>query len=100
MTLYVDFFRDGNFRLPMLKFIGEVLIGYGLHISQINTLGLPRITHFEFIYRAQRIEPTFEKFNIFYFVTHTGGFYSLNSHTGGVKPCSRDPPKRLHDWNK
>ncbi|KAJ0435245.1 hypothetical protein HanIR_Chr17g0891201 [Helianthus annuus] len=100
MTLYVDFFWEGNFRLPMSKFIGELLTGYGLHISQINTLGLPQITHFEFICRAQRIEPTFEKFNVFYFVTYTGGFYSFNSRTTGVLPCSRDPPKSLHDWKQ
>ncbi|KAM0008112.1 hypothetical protein Hdeb2414_s0121g00803081 [Helianthus debilis subsp. tardiflorus] len=98
MTLYADFFWEGNFCLPMSKFIGEVLIGYGLHISQINVLGLPRITHFEFICRAQKIEPTFEKFNVFYYVTYTGGFYSFNSRTSGVFPCSRDPIKSLHDW--
>ncbi|MFS8023014.1 hypothetical protein Hanom_Chr16g01446441 [Helianthus anomalus] len=84
----------------MSKFIGEVLTRYGLHISQINALGLSRITHFEFICRANRIEPTFEKFNIFYCVTYTGGFYSFNSRIGGVKPCSRDFPKSLHDWKQ
>ncbi|MFS7990063.1 hypothetical protein Hanom_Chr11g01054401 [Helianthus anomalus] len=60
MTLYADFFWDGNFHLPMSKFVGDVFTGYGLHISRINALGLPRITHFEFIFRAQRIEPTFK----------------------------------------
>ncbi|KAF5789816.1 hypothetical protein HanXRQr2_Chr09g0375671 [Helianthus annuus] len=98
MTLYADFFWEGNFRLPMSKIVGDVLTGYGLHISQINALGLPWITHFDFICRAQRIEPTFEKFNVFYFVTYTGGLYSFNSRTSGVLPCSRDPPKSLHDW--
>ncbi|MFS7961399.1 hypothetical protein Hanom_Chr08g00714541 [Helianthus anomalus] len=28
----------------------------------------------------------FEKFNVFYFVTYTGGFYSFNSRTGGGVP--------------
>ncbi|KAJ0808689.1 hypothetical protein HanPI659440_Chr01g0006141 [Helianthus annuus] len=74
IMLYDEFFLEGNFRLPMSKFVGEVLVGYGLHISQINALGLPRITHFEFICRANRIEPAFEKFN--------------------------DPPKSLHDWKQ
>ncbi|MFS7905062.1 hypothetical protein Hanom_Chr01g00043351 [Helianthus anomalus] len=67
ITLYAEFFREGNFRLPMSKFVGEVLTGYGLHISQINALVLPQITHFEFICRANHIEPAFEKFNVFYF---------------------------------
>ncbi|MFS7966185.1 hypothetical protein Hanom_Chr09g00770881 [Helianthus anomalus] len=89
-----------NFHLPMSKFIGEVLTGYGLHISHINALGLPRLTHFEFICRANHVQPTFEKFNTFYFVTYTGGFYSFNFLTGGVKPCNKDPPKSLHDWKQ
>ncbi|KAJ0649351.1 hypothetical protein HanLR1_Chr15g0583311 [Helianthus annuus] len=100
MSLYADFFREGNFRLPMSKSIGEVLTGYGLHISQISALGLPRVTHFEFICRANRVEPSFKKFNVFYFVTYTGGFYSFNSRTTGVDPCSRDPPKSLHEWKQ
>ncbi|KAJ0941970.1 hypothetical protein HanPSC8_Chr03g0086371 [Helianthus annuus] len=86
IALYVAYFREGNFCLPMTKFTGEVLTNYGLHISQINALGLPRITHFEFICRANRIAPTFEMFNVFYFVSYTGGFYSFNSRTGGVSP--------------
>ncbi|MFS7961398.1 hypothetical protein Hanom_Chr08g00714531 [Helianthus anomalus] len=46
MTLYAEFFRERNFRLPMSKFIGEVLTNYGLHISQITALCLPHLTHF------------------------------------------------------
>ncbi|MFS7937466.1 hypothetical protein Hanom_Chr05g00427891 [Helianthus anomalus] len=98
VTLYADFFLEGNFRLPMTKFTREVLTNYGVHISQINALGLSRVTHFEFICRANHIEPTFEKFNVFHFVSYTGGFYSFNSCTSGVNPCSTHPPKSLHDW--
>ncbi|KAM0056819.1 hypothetical protein Hdeb2414_s0006g00222981 [Helianthus debilis subsp. tardiflorus] len=84
----------------MTKFTGEILTNYGLHILQINALGLSRITHFEFICRANRIELTFEMFNVFYFVSYTGSFYSFNSRTGGVSPCSTNPPKSLHDWKQ
>ncbi|KAJ0796161.1 hypothetical protein HanPI659440_Chr04g0158981 [Helianthus annuus] len=100
ITLYAAFFREGNFRLPMTKFTAAVLKNYSLHISQINALGLPRVTHFEFICRASRIEPTFEMFNVFYTVTYTGGFYSFNSRTSNVVPCSSNPPKSLHDWKQ
>ncbi|KAJ0606811.1 hypothetical protein HanHA89_Chr03g0089361 [Helianthus annuus] len=100
ITLYAAYFREGNFRLPMTKFTAEVLTNYGLQISQINALGLPRLTHFEFICRVNRIEPTFEMFNVFYFVSYTSGFYSFNSRTSGVSPCSTNPPKSLHDWKQ
>ncbi|MFS7937867.1 hypothetical protein Hanom_Chr05g00432811 [Helianthus anomalus] len=39
MTLYAAFFREGNLRLSMSKFLSEVLTKYGIHISQVNTLG-------------------------------------------------------------
>ncbi|KAM0024228.1 hypothetical protein Hdeb2414_s0022g00613301 [Helianthus debilis subsp. tardiflorus] len=99
-ALYAAFFREGNFRLPMTKFTAEVLTNYGLHISQINSLGLPRLTHFEFICKANRLEPTFKMFNVFYNVSYTNGFYSFNSRTSGVIPCSSNPPKSLHDWKQ
>ncbi|MFS7937188.1 hypothetical protein Hanom_Chr05g00424701 [Helianthus anomalus] len=83
IALYAAFFREGNFRLPMMKFTAEVLTNYGLHISQINALGLPRLTHFEFICKSNRIKSTFEMFNVFYNVSYTGGFYSFNSRPSG-----------------
>ncbi|MFS8033999.1 hypothetical protein Hanom_Chr17g01576071 [Helianthus anomalus] len=67
MTLYAAFFREGNFRLSITKFFGEVLSRYGFHISQISALGLPRVTHFEFIFRAQRLIPLVDMFNVFYY---------------------------------
>ncbi|KAJ0772344.1 hypothetical protein HanOQP8_Chr03g0086291 [Helianthus annuus] len=39
-------------------------------------------------------------FNVFYFVSYTGGFYSFNSRTDEVNPYSTDPPKSLHDWKQ
>ncbi|KAJ0836975.1 hypothetical protein HanRHA438_Chr16g0773021 [Helianthus annuus] len=99
ITLYVAFFREGSFRLPITKFTAAVLRGYGLHISQINAIGLPRITHFEYVCRAYRIEPTFEMFNVFYSVTYTSGFYSFQARTGVAPVCSV-PLKSLHDWKQ
>ncbi|KAJ0924565.1 hypothetical protein HanPSC8_Chr05g0229561 [Helianthus annuus] len=100
ITLYAAFFREGNFRLPMTKFTAEVLRNYGLHISQINAIGLPRVTLFEFVCRANHVESSFEMFNVFYTVTYTSGFYSFNSRTGGVIPCFSTPLKSLHDWKQ
>ncbi|KAJ0683378.1 hypothetical protein HanPI659440_Chr16g0657661 [Helianthus annuus] len=70
ITLYAAFFREGSFRLPITKFTAAVLRGYGLHISQMNGIGLPRITHFEYVSRA------------------------------GVAPVCSVPLKSLHDWKQ
>ncbi|MFS7937468.1 hypothetical protein Hanom_Chr05g00427911 [Helianthus anomalus] len=97
ISLYAEFFKEGNFWLPMTKFTNEILTHYGIHISQVRIMGMPRITHSEFICRAQNLVPTFEIFNIFYYVSTNAGFYSLNARGGVMPPCGRDPPKSLHD---
>ncbi|MFS7910794.1 hypothetical protein Hanom_Chr02g00110411 [Helianthus anomalus] len=99
ITLYAAFFREGSFRLPITKFTVAVLRGYGLHISQVNAIGLPRVTHFEFVCRSYRVEPTFEMFNVFYSVTYTSGFYSFQARTGVTPVCSV-PLKGIHDWKQ
>ncbi|MFS7999141.1 hypothetical protein Hanom_Chr12g01162511 [Helianthus anomalus] len=76
MTLNAAIFREGNFRLPMSKFLGDVLTRYGIHISQVNALV------------CFTMSPTL------------GVFYSFNSRTAGVLPCSQDPPKSLHVWKQ
>ncbi|KAM0014662.1 hypothetical protein Hdeb2414_s0034g00726351 [Helianthus debilis subsp. tardiflorus] len=65
-------------------------------LLQINAIGLPRITHFEYVCRAYRIEPMFEMFNVFYSVTYTSGFYSFQARTGVAPVCSV-PLKSLHN---
>ncbi|KAM0048340.1 hypothetical protein Hdeb2414_s0008g00273301 [Helianthus debilis subsp. tardiflorus] len=80
ITLYAAFFREGNFRLPITKFTAAVLRGYGLHISKVNAIGLPRITHFEFVCRSYRVEPTFEM--------------------TGVAPVCSVSIKGIHDWKQ
>ncbi|XP_035845431.1 uncharacterized protein LOC110933087 [Helianthus annuus] len=99
ITLYAAYFREGNFRLPITKFVADVLRGYGLHISQINAIGLPRITHFEFVCRSYRVEPTFPMFNTFYSVSYSSGFYSFQARMGVAQVCSV-PIKGIHDWKQ
>ncbi|KAF5787864.1 hypothetical protein HanXRQr2_Chr10g0457651 [Helianthus annuus] len=62
ITLYEDFFLQGNFRLPATNFMGNILHFYNFHISQMSPPGMVRVRHFEFLYRAHGIEPTVEKF--------------------------------------
>ncbi|MFS7894382.1 hypothetical protein Hanom_Chr00s001636g01684631 [Helianthus anomalus] len=61
---------------------------------------MPRITHFYFICWDYRLIPSVDMFNVFYYVSCIGGFYSFNSRTSNVLPYDRDPPKSLHDWKQ
>ncbi|MFS7938179.1 hypothetical protein Hanom_Chr05g00436361 [Helianthus anomalus] len=62
ITLFEDFFLEGNFRLPATKFMASILHFYGFHISQMSLAGMVRVRHFEFLCRSQGMEPTMEKF--------------------------------------
>ncbi|MFS7953832.1 hypothetical protein Hanom_Chr07g00623211 [Helianthus anomalus] len=66
ITLFVDFFSKGNFRLLTTHFIGNILQYYGFHISQRSPMGTARVRHFVFVFRSQGKEPTIEKFRCFY----------------------------------
>ncbi|MFS7922287.1 hypothetical protein Hanom_Chr03g00247311 [Helianthus anomalus] len=47
ITLFSDFFKFCNFRLPISKFCNSVLDHYPLHISQLHLLGLVKLRQFE-----------------------------------------------------
>ncbi|KAJ0669675.1 hypothetical protein HanOQP8_Chr13g0465341 [Helianthus annuus] len=46
ITLFWDYFSDGNFRLPVTRFVLDVLGYYKFHISQLHPMGIVRIRHF------------------------------------------------------
>ncbi|KAJ0547567.1 hypothetical protein HanIR_Chr08g0373621 [Helianthus annuus] len=97
ITLYEDFFLQGNFRLPATNFLGNILHFYNFHLSQMSPPGMVRVRHFEFLCRSHGIEPTVEKFRAFYQLQRTMGFFSFASR-GAAKKILLNPPKSFHDW--
>ncbi|MFS7921136.1 hypothetical protein Hanom_Chr03g00233181 [Helianthus anomalus] len=97
ITLYEDFFLQGNFRLPATNFMGSILHHYNFHLSQMSPPGMVRVRHFEFLCRSHGIEPTVEKFRAFYQLQQTMGFFSFASR-GAAKKILLNPPKSFHDW--
>ncbi|MFS7966437.1 hypothetical protein Hanom_Chr09g00773731 [Helianthus anomalus] len=73
ITLFTDFFGEGNFRLPVTNFFGEILSFYNFHVSQLSPLVMVSIRHFEFACRSHGVEPTVDRLLII-------------------------PPKSYHDW--
>ncbi|MFS7930189.1 hypothetical protein Hanom_Chr04g00341171 [Helianthus anomalus] len=97
ITLYEDFFLQGNFRLPATNFMGSILHHYNFHLSQMSPPGMVRVRHFEFLCRSHGIGPTVEKFRAFYQLQRTMGFFSFASR-GAAKKILLNPPKSFHDW--
>ncbi|MFS7957749.1 hypothetical protein Hanom_Chr07g00670081 [Helianthus anomalus] len=97
ITLYEDFFLQGNFRLPATNFLGHILHHYNFHISQMSPPGMVRVRHFEFLCHSHGIEPSVDKFRAFYQLQRTMGFFSFASR-GAAKKILLNPPKSFHDW--
>ncbi|KAJ0734407.1 hypothetical protein HanPI659440_Chr11g0419721 [Helianthus annuus] len=61
--------------------------------------GMVRVRHFEFLCRSHDIEPTIEKFGVFYQLIRNMGFYSFASR-GSAKKILLNPPNSFHDWKQ
>ncbi|MFS7937938.1 hypothetical protein Hanom_Chr05g00433621 [Helianthus anomalus] len=96
ITLFADFFSEGDFRLPTTHFLANILQYYGFHISQMSPIGMVRVRHFEFVCRSQGEEPTIEKFRVFYQLQGNMGFFSFALRN--AKKILISPPKSFHDW--
>ncbi|KAF5815923.1 hypothetical protein HanXRQr2_Chr03g0128601 [Helianthus annuus] len=98
ITLWADFFNDGNLRLPVTVFVAEVLEYYHLHISQLSPFGMFRIRNFEYTFRAHGLPVTVENFRRFYQLTVNTGFFSFTQRHGSLKLMT--PPKGVTGWKK
>ncbi|KAJ0469978.1 putative 5-methyltetrahydropteroyltriglutamate--homocysteine S-methyltransferase [Helianthus annuus] len=98
ITLWADFFNDGNLRLPVTVFVAEVLEYYHLHISQLSSFGMFRIRNFEYTFRAHGLPITVENFRRFYQLTVNTGFFSFTQRHGSLKLMT--PPKGVTGWKK
>ncbi|KAF5771477.1 hypothetical protein HanXRQr2_Chr13g0565351 [Helianthus annuus] len=73
-----------------------ILHHYAFHISQLSPMGMVRVRHFEFVCRSQGLEPTVEKFRVFYQLINNLGFFSFA--LWNVKKILINPPKSFNDW--
>ncbi|KAJ0566151.1 hypothetical protein HanIR_Chr06g0270571 [Helianthus annuus] len=96
ITLFVDFFGEGNLRLPATHYMAGILHYYAFQISQLSPMGMVRIRHFEFLCRSQGLEPTVEKFRVFYQLIRTLWFFSFA--LCNVKKILINPLKSFHNW--
>ncbi|KAJ0702274.1 hypothetical protein HanPI659440_Chr14g0527551 [Helianthus annuus] len=97
ITLFWDYFADGNFRLPATRFVLDILDYYKFHISQLHPIGMVRFRHFEFLYRSMHIDPTINRFRVFYRLHCSQGFYSF-AQCLSAKKILLTPPKSFHEW--
>ncbi|MFS7998295.1 hypothetical protein Hanom_Chr12g01151981 [Helianthus anomalus] len=78
ITLFEDFFLQGNFRLSATNFMAHILQYYGFHISQMSPPDMVSVRHFEFLCRAHEIEPTVENSGYSINLSETWGSFTTH----------------------
>ncbi|MFS7915729.1 hypothetical protein Hanom_Chr02g00168661 [Helianthus anomalus] len=68
--------------------MAHILHHYGFHISQMSPPDMVRVRHFEFLCRSHGIEPTVEKFRVFYQLIRNIGFYFFRQPWEEVVPIA------------
>ncbi|KAJ0939476.1 hypothetical protein HanRHA438_Chr02g0061551 [Helianthus annuus] len=101
ITLFSDFFKFCNFRLPVTKFLKLVLDYYRIHISQLHPLGLVKLHQFEFACIALGHIPELVVFRAFFVLVWKSPFFTFDRRDTDVS-CLRDIPtsSRDKDWKK
>ncbi|MFS8029622.1 hypothetical protein Hanom_Chr17g01524421 [Helianthus anomalus] len=85
ITVFWDYFTEGNFWLPVTRFFLNILDYYKFHISQLNPMRTVQTRHFEFLCRSMHIEPTVDRFQVFYQLHCAQGFYSFAQRPSAKK---------------
>ncbi|KAJ0796964.1 hypothetical protein HanPI659440_Chr04g0168431 [Helianthus annuus] len=101
ITLFSDFFKFCNFRLPITKFCKFVIDKYPIHISQLHPLGLVKLRHFEFACLALGHILEITVFRAFFILVWKSPFFNFDRRDIGVS-CLRDTPTSSRDkyWKK
>ncbi|KAI3787113.1 hypothetical protein L1987_41332 [Smallanthus sonchifolius] len=100
ISLYAAFFIYCNLRLPITRFIAQLLTFYQVYISQMHPMGICRATHFEFSCRALGVEPTCGRFNVFYKMVLRDSWFSFVGREGKVKSHITKAPSSFHEWKE
>ncbi|MFS8013905.1 hypothetical protein Hanom_Chr15g01338471 [Helianthus anomalus] len=86
-----------NYRLPLTKFLIDVLMFHQVHLSQMNPFGLAKVSHFELSCRGLGLDPDLDVFRAFYRLNRTGDWYTFEVRNKNA-PCFSWITSSMKDW--
>jgi hypothetical protein len=98
VALYTDFFAFSNFRIPVSKFLCDILRYYNIHLSQIVPLGLIKFFHFEISCHALRVNPSVNLFRVFYKLTRIGDWVTFEKRKAPCPSLTLRPITSRKKW--
>ncbi|MFS7955467.1 hypothetical protein Hanom_Chr07g00643001 [Helianthus anomalus] len=95
--VYTRLFDYCNYRLPLTKFLIEVLLFHEVHLSQMNPFGLAKVCHFELACRDLGSDPDLDVFRAFYKLNRSGSWYTFEVRKKNAC-CYTWMTTSLKDW--
>ncbi|KAF5781116.1 hypothetical protein HanRHA438_Chr11g0493031 [Helianthus annuus] len=90
--VYTHLFDYCNYRLPLTKFLIEVLLFHEVHLSQMNPFGLAKVCHFELACRGLGSDLDLDVFWAFYKLNRSRSWYTFEVMTWRLKKSRLPPP--------
>ncbi|KAJ0576192.1 hypothetical protein HanOQP8_Chr05g0179241 [Helianthus annuus] len=75
--IYTRLFDYCNYRLPLTKFLIEVLLFHEVQLTQMNPFGLAKVCHSELACRGLGSDPDLDVFRAFYRLNWSGSWYTF-----------------------
>ncbi|MFS7966519.1 hypothetical protein Hanom_Chr09g00774671 [Helianthus anomalus] len=95
--VYTRMFNYCNYRLPLTKFLIEVLLFHEVHLSQMNPLCLAKVCHFELACHGLDSDPDLNVFRAFYELNRSGSWYTFEVRKKN-ECCYTWITSSLKDW--
>ncbi|MFS8027529.1 hypothetical protein Hanom_Chr16g01499731 [Helianthus anomalus] len=95
--VYTRLFDYCNYRLPLTKFLIEVLLFHEVHLSQMNPFGLAKVCHFELACRGLNSDQDLNVSRAFYKLNRSGSWYTFEVRNKNAC-CYTWITTSLKDW--
>ncbi|GJW55221.1 hypothetical protein Tco_0099306 [Tanacetum coccineum] len=79
--VYTRFFDFANFRIPLSRFLVDVLQYFRINLSQLSVIAAAKISHFEILCRVHGYVLTIGLFHRFYVNSKNKGWLSFSKHS-------------------
>ncbi|GJW34431.1 gypsy type transposase [Tanacetum coccineum] len=95
----VRFFDFANFRIPLSRFLVDVLEYFRINLSRLSVIVATKISHFEILCRVHGYVPTVGLFCRFYVNSKNKGRLSFSKRSENALVCHTKPLDSLKNWN-
>ncbi|GJR11874.1 hypothetical protein Tco_0794526 [Tanacetum coccineum] len=97
--VYTRFFYFANFRIPLSRFLVDVLEYFCINLWELSVITAAKISHFEILCRIHGYVLTVALFRRFYVNSKNKGWLSFSKRSENAPVCHTKPLDSLKNWN-